>query len=91
MPKSLDPKNETATEEYVWQVVNWAHKDLGDKFQSFEDKMEVRFNQVMEHLVDLAGKFKKFDEEQETIAYRQANNTDRLEKLEEKVFGSVQI
>jgi len=41
-------------------------------------------------LVDgLAGDFKKFDEEQTIISGHQSNHSDRIEKLEKKVFGQV--
>ncbi len=91
MPKSLKPKNKAATEEYVWGVANWVHKDLSTKIDALNKSLDQKYSTMMEHLVDIAGKFKKFGEEQETTSYRQAGHTDRIEKLEKKVFGTVQI
>ncbi|MEK7091283.1 MAG: hypothetical protein AAB887_02120 [Patescibacteria group bacterium] len=91
MPKSLKPKKKAVTEEYVWGVANWIHKDLGTKIETLSKSLDQKYNTMMEHLVDIAGKFKKFGEEQETTSFRQANHSDRIEKLEKKVFGSVQI
>ncbi|GEM_PF-6188711 len=91
MPKSLKPKDKVATENYVWGVANWFHKDLGAKIETLSQSLDQKYNTMMEHLVDIAGKFKKFGEEQETTSFRQANHSNRIEKLEEKVFGAIQI
>ncbi len=91
MPKSLKPKKKAATEEYVWGVANWIHKDLSAKIETLSQSLDQKYSTMMGHLVDIAGKFQKFGEEQETTSYRQANHTDRIEKLEKKVFGTIQI
>ncbi len=56
-------------------------------FASFVSKTETRFDKLYELVDGLAGDFRKFDEEQTVLAGRQGDHSDRLEKLEEKVFG----
>ncbi|KKR26247.1 MAG: hypothetical protein UT58_C0017G0001, partial [Microgenomates group bacterium GW2011_GWC1_39_7b] len=48
-------------------------------------------DKVMNHIDGLAKGFKKFDEEQTILSAHSKNHTDRIEKLEKKVFKVVQI
>ena len=66
-------------------------KELDDKFDLYESKMEKRFDKVMAHLDKLIGLFKKVDEERVILSAHSKNHTDRIEKLEKKVFKTVQI
>jgi len=49
---------------------------------------ELKKKPKMEVLDDILGQFKKFDEEQTVISHRMIDHTDRIEKLEGKVFAS---
>lgn len=56
-------------------------------FKSFSSKAEGRFDKLYELMDGLAGEFKKFDEEQVLISGNQTNHSNRIGKLEKKVFG----
>lgn len=79
-------KDKVATEAYVWRVFNSLENKIDKKFEETEKKDERRFNKLMEHLVDLAGKFKKFDEEQTVLSKRSSDHEDRIEDLERVVY-----
>lgn len=65
--------------------------ELDGKFDKLGFKMEKRFDKVMTHLDKLIGLFKKTDEEQTILSAHSKSHTDRIEKLEKKVFKAVQI
>ncbi|MDP3994700.1 MAG: hypothetical protein Q8P91_02630 [bacterium] len=79
-------KDKVATEDFVYRVVNNAEERLEKRVGKLEGKMDKRFDKVMVHLVDIAGKFKKFGEEQTVLSGRSRRHEDRLEKLESAVF-----
>lgn len=61
--------------------------EFKDEFKSFVAKSEEKFKKLYEIMDSLAGDFRKFDEEQVLLSGRQSDHSDRLEKLETKVFG----
>ena len=56
--------------------------------KTLEKKMDIKLDGVIEQLTDIAGQFKKFDEEQTVLSGQVSDRTDRIEKLETVVFGS---
>lgn len=75
-----------ATEAFVWRVFNYLDKKFEKRIDALDKKQEKRFDKVMVHLVDIAGKFQKFDEEKTIISHRVSIHEDRIEKLEETVL-----
>jgi uncharacterized protein YceH (UPF0502 family) len=73
-------------EAYTWRVVNIVENNLIDKLVEHEKKEEERYEKLITHLVDIAGKFKKFDEEQTVLSANSSQHSDRIEKLEKVVF-----
>lgn len=78
---------------------------LDERFDKFEGKMNQKIqdesyeikvmlkeavNTIMNHIDYLVGESKTNEEERIISAYRQAQHSDRIEKLEKKVFGKVQ-
>ena len=61
--------------------------EFKDDFKTFTSKTEAKYNKLYELVDGLAGDFKKFDEEQTVLSGRQSKHSDRIEKLEKKVFG----
>ena len=86
MPKTKASK--VATENFVWRVVNGSEERINKRFDEAEVKSEERYDKMMEHLVDIAGKFKKFDEAQTILSGRVYQHEDKIEKLEELSFKS---
>lgn len=52
-------------------------------------KLSTQMTKFYELIDGVMGDFKKFDEEQTLLSGRMSDHTDRLEKIEEKVFGTV--
>jgi len=52
--------------------------------------LERKVDTLNSTVIDFAGKMLKFDQEQAFLSGHMANRTDRIEKLETKVFGSSQ-
>jgi len=79
-------KDKVATETFVYRLFN----QIDEKIENFKDelnlKLDEKFNKVMEHLVDIAGQFKKFDEERIVMSGKLSEHIDRIEKLEQEVF-----
>ncbi|KKQ98513.1 MAG: hypothetical protein UT23_C0002G0013 [Candidatus Woesebacteria bacterium GW2011_GWA1_39_12] len=79
-------KDKVATETFVYRLFN----QIDEKIENFKDelnlKLDEKFNKVMEHLVDIAGQFKKFDEERIVMSGKLSEHSDRIEKLEQEVF-----
>lgn len=78
-----------ATEAFVGKAIFDLEQRIEESFEELERELakkdkrdEERYNKVMEHLVDLIGKFQKFDEEGVIAAGRLRNHEDRIEKLE---------
>jgi hypothetical protein len=65
--------------------------ELKGEFRDFASKVEGKFDKLYELVDGLSGEFKKFDEEQIVLSGRQSRHSDRLEKIEKKVFGRVDI
>ena len=64
--------------------------NLEQRFDGLEqrfDGLEQKVDTVITHLTDIAGQFKKFDEEQTVLSGQMSDRTDRIEKLEVSVFG----
>ena len=57
--------------------------DLEQRFDGLEQKVDT----VITQLTDIAGQFKKFDEEQTVLSGQVSDRTDRIEKLEIAAFG----
>ncbi len=67
------------------QLMKLDIKDLQDSVVKLDAKMGKFYD-----LIDsVMGDFKKFGEEQDLLSYRVSDHTDKLERLEEKVFGVV--
>ena len=82
-------KGKVATEGFVWELHNELYDQMEIKFTEKEQKDEERYHKIMNILTDLLSKYKKFEEEHAVLADRQANHSDRIEKLEKKVFSPV--
>ncbi len=63
-------------------------KSLEKKFDQKFDGLEQKVDSVITQLTDIAGQFKKFDEEQTILSGHMSDRTDRIEKLEVATFGS---
>lgn len=61
---------------------------LQGDLEDYDQKSEKRYDKAITHLVDIAGKFKKFDEEQTILSDKVSDHSDRIEKLEGSVFKS---
>ncbi len=83
--------NKVVTEKFVLEVVGDLRDAVGVQFDEVNgklNKMDEKIDRMMEQVVDIAGQFKKFDEERLVLAHRQRNHEDRIEKLEKVVFAS---
>lgn len=76
--------------ETKFRLVQAYFREFKQEFKEFAHKMEQRFDSTSETMDSIVGDFKKFDEEQTVLSHRQSSHSDRIEKLEEKVFGVVQ-
>jgi|SRR3989344_557046 len=66
-------------------------KNLELKFGNLElkvDSLDQKVDTVITQLTDIAGQFKKFDEEQVVLSGQMSDRTDRIEKLEVAAFGT---
>lgn len=79
-------RDKTASEKFVYDVVFRSEDRLEKRIDEFEAIMRKRFDKVMATLIDIAGQFKKFDEERVILAAHSKDHTDRVEKLEDAVF-----
>ena len=84
MKKSFS--NDPASEKFVFAVVSQTEDRLEEKMEKLDKKSEKRFNKTINHLVKIAGQFKKFGEEQTVLSGHSKGYEDRLEKLESAVF-----
>jgi len=64
--------------------VRTLEKKMDQKF----DNLELKVDTVITQLTDIAGQFKKFDEEQTVLSGQVSDRTDRIEKLEVATFGA---
>lgn len=69
----------------VHNEVKTLEKKMDHKF----DNLDQKVNTVITQLTDIAGQFKKFDEEQVVLSGQMSDRTDRIEKLEIATFGAV--
>lgn len=58
-----------------------------EDFVEFVKKTEKRFDKLYTLVDGFAGDYKKINEEQDLLSGRVSNHSDRLEKVEEKIFG----
>lgn len=72
------------TRQIIRDVVK---EEIGSALKPLEQKVDTVINQ----LTDIAGQFKKFDEEQTVLSGQMSDRTDRIEKLETAVFGSASV
>lgn len=84
-------KDKVATESYVWKIFNIFEEKMDKKFEQVEKKAEKRFDKMMTQLIDIAGQFKKFGEEQTILSAHSKDHTDRIEKLEKAVFNTPHV
>ncbi len=66
-------------------------KNVEKQSEEIDKRNERRYSKVMDHIDGLAKGFKKFDEEQTILSNHSIKHTDKIERLEKKVFGTVQI
>lgn len=64
--------------------------EFEDLKQEIEDKASERHNQLFDLVDGLAGEVQDGRDFRKISSYRQAQHSDRIEKLEKKVFGRVQ-
>ena len=75
----------------VKEEVKSSSSDLKGEITEIKEEIGVvnrKIDKVMEQLTDIAGQFKKFDEEQTVLSGQMSDRTDRIEKLEVSVFGT---
>ena len=66
--------------------VSFDTRSLQNDIKEYDKKNEKRFDKAMTHLVDIAGKFEKFDQEHTLLTRSVSNHEDRIDKLEETVL-----
>jgi hypothetical protein len=90
------------TKQIIQEIVRESIKaETGPKFDTinsrFEqvdarfDSLETKIDNLTNLVVDFAGNMKNLQEDHDVLCGQVANRTDRLEKVELKVFGSVQV
>ena len=75
----------------VKEEIGSALKPLEQKVDGLEQRFDglgQKVDTVITQLTDIAGQFKKFDEEQTVLSGQMSDRTDRIEKLEVATFGS---
>lgn len=85
---SQEVKSATSTLQSDISGVQNEVKTLEKKMEQKFDNMDQQINTVITQLTDIAGQFKKFDEEQTVLSGQMSNRTDRIEKLEVAAFGT---
>ena len=76
--------------DVVKEEIGSALKPLEQRFDGLEQKingLDQKVDTVITQLTDIAGQFKKFDEEQTVLSGQVSDRTDRIEKLEVATFG----
>lgn len=79
-------KLQTDIDNLVIQVVT-IDKKIDDTVQTVRNEARQYHDSLMTKLDFIVGRIKKFDEEHDILTYRQSNHSDRIEKLETRVFG----
>ena len=77
--------------DVVKEEIHSALEPLEQRFDGLEqrfDGLEQKVDTVITQLTDIAGQFKKFDEEQTVLSGQMSDRTDRIEKLEIATFGA---
>lgn len=87
--KSKSKEDNLVRESVLYAVVGASEKRLGDRIDKLEEKLDKRFDVVMEHIDGLAKGFKKFDEEHTIHTAKLADHGDRIEVLEKTVASVV--
>lgn len=86
---SEEVKSATSTLQSDISGVRNEVKTLEKKMDQKFDNMDQKINTVITQLTDIAGQFKKFDDEQVVLSGQMSDRTDRIEKLEIATFGAV--
>ena len=85
---NFDLKDIRVTLDLLETKVSMETRELKRDMEEYDKKNEVRYDTAMTHLVDIAAKFQKFDEEGVIVSGRVRKHEDRIEKLEKVVFKS---
>ena len=78
----------TLTRQIIKDIVSEEVKSSTNEIKGELKSLEQKVDTVITQLTDIAGQFKKFDEEQTVLSGQMSDRTDRIEKLETAVFGS---
>ena len=63
-------------------------ENLESHYKQFEQKMEDRYDKMMNHIDGFAKVYKKVDEDQVFSSHQIKDHEDRIEKLENTVFAT---
>jgi chromosome segregation ATPase len=84
-----------------FEAVNSRFKELDARFEQVDarfeqvdarfDSLETKIDNLTNLVVEFAGNMKNLQEDHDVLSGQVANRTDRLEKVELKVFGSIQV
>ncbi len=77
----------TLTRQIIKDVVSEEVRTATDEIREDVKKLDQKVDTVIAQLTDIAGQFKKFDEEQTVLSGQVSDRTDRIEKLEIAAFG----
>lgn len=77
----------TLTRQIIKDVVSEEVRTATDEIREDVKKLDQKVDTVIAQLTDIAGQFKKFDEEQTVLSGQMSDRTDRIEKLEVATFG----
>ena len=70
----------------MWRAYNSLEETINKRFEEKEKRDEKRYSKLMEHLVNIAGKFKSYGEEQAVLSGRSKDHEDRIGNIEEVVY-----
>lgn len=77
----------TLTRQIIKDIVSEEVGSATNEIRGDVKKLDQKIDTVIAQLTDIAGQFKKFDEEQTVLSGQMSNRTDRIEKLEVATFG----
>jgi len=77
----------TLTRQIIKDIVSEEVKSSTNEIKGELKSLEQKVDTVITQLTDIAGQFKKFDEEQTVLSGQMSDRTDRIEKLEVATFG----
>lgn len=75
-----------------FETVDIKFREVDHRFDEVDkrfDILESKMNQILNHVVSVAGQFQKFDEERVVIVHHQRDHERRLQKLEKVVASSI--